>query len=316
MKQKKKILTIVIASLCVALVAVGAIFGVRTYLKNRISFTVNDTLPDGEGKKARVILLGGQSNASGCSNKVYLEQNVSGLEFDEYINGYNNVHINYFASGANESQGFVRCVVGQGEAGGYFGPELGLAQKLNEMYPDEEFFIIKYAWGGTNLYEQWLSPSSDGKTGKLYRAFVAFVEASMEYLVEKNYDVSIEGMCWMQGESDSFSTEDAGAYGEHLSNFIADLRKRFDKYADDDGIAFVDAYIADNPMYWVYCDIVNEQKRVVAEQSPMNVVVDTIAAGLSCSAEPPETPDMAHYDSLSEIKLGHMFAEAVAKFFD
>jgi hypothetical protein len=30
--------------------------------------------------------------------------------------------------------------------------------------------------------------------------------------------------------------------------------------------------------------------------------------------EPVESPDIPHYDSLSEIKLGHMFAEQLAAF--
>ena len=123
-------------------------------------------------------------------------------------------------------------------------------------------------------------------------------------------------MCWMQGESDSFSVENGVNYENHLTNFIGDIRKHFKSYLSKDGMAFVDAYIADNPMYWVYCDYVNESKKNVADSSPMNVVIDTIAHGLSCSEEPVGTVDMAHYDSLSEIKLGHLFAEEVAKFLD
>ena len=69
--------------------------------------------------------------------------------------------------------------------GGFFGPELGLAEKLHETYPEEQFFIIKYAWGGSNLYDQWLSPSSFGRTGEMYKAFVCFVQQSMEYLTKK-----------------------------------------------------------------------------------------------------------------------------------
>ena len=48
----------------------------------------------------------------------------------------------------------------------------------------------------------------------------------------------------------------------------------------------------------------------------MNVVVDTIAAGLICTEEPEGNPDIPHYDSLSEIKLGHLFAEHIAGFID
>ena len=92
------------------------------------------------------------------------------------------------------------------------------------------------------------------------------------------------------------------------------MRKKFSRYAAEQGIAFVDAHIAANPMYWVYYEGVNRGKDAVAAKSPINVVIDTNAAGLTCAGEPEETPDMAHYDSLSEIKLGHLFAEQLSAF--
>lgn len=313
MKKQKKIAVAVIAAVCAVLIGAGVIFAVAESKKT--VFTLNDYLPDGEGKKATVILLGGQSNASGCTHDEYLQKNVSAEKYAEYQSGYDNVYINYI-SGLKASDGFVKCATLQGEIDGGFGPELGLAEKLHEMYPDRTFFIIKCAWGGTNLFEQWLSPSSDGKTGDLYRKFTDFVEVNLKYLESKNYDIEVEAMCWMQGESDSFSVENGTDYAEHLTNFIGDIRGEFRRYAADDGIAFIDAYIADNPVYWVYCDLVNASKDTVAAASPMNTLIDTVSHGLSCSAEPAEAPDLAHYDSMSELKLGHLFAEEAAKFFD
>ncbi|MBE7078182.1 MAG: sialate O-acetylesterase [Clostridiales bacterium] len=309
----------IILSLVVALVALllgfACYFGAQHYLKNRIVFHIEDTLPDGEGKRAQVIILAGQSNASGCSRDEYLKKNVSSEKYAEYQKGYDNVYINYL-SGENRSEEFVKCAPLQGEIAGGFGPELGLAEKLNELYPDEMFFIVKCAWGGSNLFKQWLSPSSKGKTGELYRQFVTYVETSIQYLKSKNYEVKIESMCWMQGESDALSVESSERYGEHLNNLITDIRENFSEYASEDGIAFVDAYIAPNPMYWVYYEGVNRGKDEVAALSAMNVLVDTISAGLDCSKEPEGAPDIAHYDSLSEIKLGHLFAEETAAFLD
>ena len=313
MTNKKNIVIISAAALCAAAIGVAGFFVIRHYRANQFTFPVLDTLPDGKGKAATVILLGGQSNASGCSLDEYLKRNVSPEKYAEYQNGYDNVYINYL-SGANTSQGFVKCASMQGEVPGGFGPELGLAEKLSQMYPDRTFFIIKCAWGGTNLYDQWLSPSSKGKTGTLYKQFVAYVESSMEYLISKNYDVKIEGMCWMQGESDAFMVETAENYGEHLHNFIEDIRKEFSEYAAEDGIAFVDAYIAANPNFWVYYEGVNRGKLAVSQRSDKNVLVDTIAAGLDCSKEPEENPDVPHYDSMSQIKLGHLFAEQMGTF--
>ena len=314
MSKSKKIVITFLLTLFVAVVAVGVV-GIIHYNKNKISFTVGDTLPDGQGKAARIVILAGQSNASGCSLDEYLEKNVSEEKYAEYKNGYDNVYINYL-SGSNTSNGFVKCATLQGELAGGFGPELGLAEKMSEAYPDETIFIIKCAWGGTNLYSQWLSPSSNGKTGTLYKQFIAFVQSSLDYLTSKKYEVQIEGMCWMQGESDSFLVDTATAYEANLSNFVKDVRKKFSKYASSNGIAFVDAYIAALPSYWVEYELVNEAKERFAQTSDINVVIDTVSEGLTTSSEPEGTPDMAHYDSMSEIKLGYLFADNVMKFFD
>lgn len=311
--KKSKILILLIMLSAIALLTAGIL--ILCGGEEEITYTLNDTLPDGEGMTARIILLGGQSNASGCSRDDYLQQNVSAEKYAEYKNGYDNVYINY-CSGIKTSGGFVRCSTLQGEMDGCFGPELGIAERLHELYPDETFFIIKWAWGGTNLYDQWLSPTSFGKTGELYRHFVSFTDASIEYLESKNYNVKIEAMCWMQGESDSLSVDNATDYERHLSNFIKDVRRHYADYSSDDGIAFVDAYIADNPAFWVYCDLVNESKSAVADSSDINVVIDTVSAGLTCSEEPADNPDLAHYDSLSQIRLGNMFADELAKFLD
>ena len=144
-KMKKAAL---IAAACIAITALICVLCIALGSKNKTVYTVKDTLPDGNGKKATVILLAGQSNASGCSLDEYLKQNVTEEKYAEYQNGYDNVYINYL-SGLNTSQEFVKCKTLQGELAGAFGPELGLAEKLHEMYPDETFFIVKCAWGGT-----------------------------------------------------------------------------------------------------------------------------------------------------------------------
>ena len=315
-KTKKIIIATLIAIIMILPVALSLYFYVRLNVANGVSFTLEDTLPVVKGEKARVVLLAGQSNAAGCSWNEYLEKSVSAVKYTEYAEGYDNIYINYYSSGNNVSAGFVNAAVGQGETKDHFGPELGLAEKLHQARPDETIFIIKCAWGGTDLYSQWLSPSSEGKTGKLYIAFVKYVKQNMDYLLSKGYDAKIEAMCWMQGESDSFFTTTAADYESNLTNLIADVRSEFSAYASSDGIAFVDAYIADNPAYWVYCDLVNASKKAVADSSKINVVIDTNAHGLTCTKEPADSPDLAHYDALSEIKLGHLFAGQVVKFFD
>lgn len=315
MKKKTKILIyLAISVLCILIILSCALLYLRDD-NNGDTVKIEDTLPDGEGKEATVIILAGQSNASGASLDEYLRKNVTPEQYAEYEKGYSNVYINY-VSGPKTSDGFVKCSVRQGELDDGFGPELGIADRLNEIYPERTFFIIKCAFGGSNLYDEWLSPTSFGRTGKLYKTFVNFVNANLEYLESKNYNPKIEAMCWMQGESDSFSVDNSTDYERHLKSFIKDVRKEFKDYASDDGIGFVDALIADNPAYWVHFDLVNKAKMAVSDLSDMNSLIDTISLGLSCSEEPMEKPDLAHYDSLSEIKLGHLFADEAIKFFD
>ena len=101
---KKRIVTISIAALLAILLGVGAFFAIRAYQNRPWQFTVADTLPDGGGKKATVILLGGQSNAAGCSRDDYLQKNVTPEKYAEYAAGYDNVYINYYTTGTNESR--------------------------------------------------------------------------------------------------------------------------------------------------------------------------------------------------------------------
>ena len=266
MERIKKFIIALTLVLFLLSLSVG-IFSLAEHYKYISTTGLKDTLPCGYGKEATVILLAGQSNAAGCTRDEYLQKNVSQEKYAEYENGYDNVYINFFASGSNQSDAFVKCKVRQGEGygNGFFGPELGLAEKLNELYPDRTFFIIKYAWGGTNLYEQWLSPSAGKSVGPLYQSFIEYVKTSVKYLQAKDYKVNVEGMCWMQGESDSLEEQNALAYEKNLRCFINDIRAQFFNYASDDGIAFVDAYIADS-FFWKYYVQINQAKQNLPQQ--------------------------------------------------
>lgn len=274
-------------------------------------FFIRDTLEKGNGQKVKVILLNGQSNAEGVARVSYLKKNVSEEDFLRYSQGYDNVMINYVNNNGEASSGgaFVHLSAEEGCKAEFFGPELGMADALSKAFPDETIYIVKYAWGGSNLHTQWLPPSSEGKTGELYEAFVKFTRSCLEYLKRKNYDPEICAMCWMQGESDA-SEPAASAYGKRSADFIRDVRKEFFDYASDKGILFVDAGISDSP-YWRLYEKINNAKKKNASEAENYVFLDTIAAGLEYRKEPIEQSDLAHYDSTSAIKLGEMFANAI-----
>ena len=124
-------------------------------------FPEPQSLDAGENKRVKVILLLGQSNATGSSITAYLKDNISPEQFARYEQGYESVLINYCLDDHNATSDgqFVPVDLTCGATTGFFGPEVGMAERLSALYPDREFFIVKCATGGTSLWRDWLSPS-------------------------------------------------------------------------------------------------------------------------------------------------------------
>ena len=316
--KRNKLMTALAAFLLVAVIlsAVTNYLVANQELTSVIqSFQTLDSLPDGQGQKVKVILLNGQSNASGVGSVHYLEEKSQSTDYARFEDGYDNVMINFFSENGNySSQGeFVKAKVGQGCAPDYIGPELGLADSLSQVFADELVIILKYTWGGSNLHTQWRAPSMPGPTGDLYTAFINFTSAHMNYLLDKNYDASIGAMCWMQGESDAYLPY-ANDYKDGLSGFVTDIRADLGVFSGDDGIHFIDAGIYDSPLV-DQCEMINQAKRHVAALSSKNHYFDTIEAGLEYDKEPADNPDLAHFDALSTLELGRLFANEISSIY-
>ena len=278
-------------------------------LNMNAEYRLSTKLPRGNGQQAKVILLLGQSNASGSSIVSYLEKNSAPADFARYSAGFPSVLINYCIDDHNAcSEGeFGKVDLTCGAANGFFGPEVGMADGLSSAYPDETAFILKYTMSGYSLHHHWLSA---GQRGSIYHAFLPFVTENMEHLSRLGYDVRIGAICWMQGESDTTEFK-ADRYFRNQQAFVSYLREDLAAYAEDGGIYFIDAGISSSP----YCEpgypTVNEAKRQFAELSPLNLYFSTIDAGLTTVSEPEGDPDWGHYDALCELRLGQIFAEHV-----
>ena len=265
------------------------------------NFSVKDTLSEGNNEKIRVIILYGQSNATGCTNNIYLQEKAPDV-YEKASNGIDGIYINHFCeNGGNFSNNeFVICSLGEGATKNHFGPEIGIALSYQEA--GLNCFIIKYSWGGSILDNQWMN----GKYGRgeMYEAAINFTKASLNYLISKGYDYEIDGICWMQGESDANPTL-SKRYYTNTKNFVKFLRRDLSYYQKT--IDFIDAGISDSP-YWTQHERVNNAKLKFSNEDEHNYYFDTIDAGLHYNQEPVEGPDMAHYDSESEILLGKLFA--------
>ncbi len=250
-----------------------------------------ETLTKGNNEEVDVYLLLGQSNASGYTKSSYLKEK----SLDTYTlasKGFSNVYINSCVEGRLNTKGFVNVTLGQGTNKKCFGPEVGISMVLQET--SKKSMIIKYSYGGTNLYHDWNINEDDN----LFSKMISFVNESLNHLKKKGYSPKVVSAFFMQGESDAF--DHASEYENHLTLLIENIRK---EYGD---IFFVDALISDSSV-WKNYKIINEAKKKVALQSDKNLLVDTLSHQLSYQTEPTDKVDLCHYDSLGMVELGKLF---------
>ena len=270
------------------------------------NFEINDCLNDGNNQKAKVIVLLGQSNASGCTYNNYLEMNTSKEEYERYQNGFDNVLINYSIDNRSYTTNgeFKKVDLTCGVKEGRFGPELGMSDVLSKEFKDETIFILKFTMSGYSLNHHWLN---NYEKFDIYNACLIFLETYLDYLISKNYDINLDAICFMQGESDTTEYK-ASRYYNNLIKFTNYLRSDLDKYNDDE-IYFIDAGISDSPYCLPSYPDINKAKEDFSKLSPYNIYFPTIENGLTTMNEPYENPDLGHYDSLSMIRLGELFGE-------
>ncbi|MGM9631756.1 MAG: sialate O-acetylesterase [Eubacteriales bacterium] len=287
---------------------------VITDLNMNTDFQITDTLPNGEGAPLKVVLLLGQSNATGCSINAYLKENIGDERYSVYENGFDNVLINYCIDDHNNSSDgeFVKVDLTCGACEGFFGPEVGMAEVLSRAYPDEKVIILKYTMSGYSLNYHWLCKF---QRGSIYKAFKIFVDTYMEYLISKNYDAKIGAVCWMQGESDTTEYK-ASRYYDNQVLFASYIREDFAKYAEDGGIYFIDAGISNSPYCLPSYPEINEAKERFSALSELNIYFSTIDLGFTIHKEPEGDPDWGHYDSLCELELGHVFGEKIIESYE
>ena len=277
--------------------------------------------PEKELTPVDVVLISGQSNAVGCTQSECIAASIGIEEAAIYKKGYPTIQISYDcwtkdwpAGGGttyysqNKSTGFVKVALGQGNSGKTFGPEIGIAEAMHEKYANK-LFLIKYACGASNLRDDWMD-----ETTPMYSRFINYVRAQMSLLVEQGYAPTIKAFCWMQGEGDAYPGYYL-VYQKNLRTFVTNVRNDLKDLAGNKEIPFIDAGISDAET-WQYYREINEAKAEFAKESEYNFFIDTIAAGMHTDQEPFFDVDINHYDSESEILLGHLFAEVFEQFLE
>jgi len=173
---------------------------------------------DSDITRVHVILLGGQSNAVGYGVKADLPKSPINFQGPQLtVDLYDRLYTDLSPRKVDPS----------------FGSEItlghSLAKSLTADTP-ERIAIVKYAVGGTNLYEQWKA-GGDATTagdGPLYQDFQVNAAEGLTALAAAYPGASIEivAMLWIQGEADA----NRGYHEEYegnLTTFIADIRETY-----------------------------------------------------------------------------------------
>ena len=111
----------------------------------------------------------------------------------------------------------------------HFGPELQFGHVIGD-HLDNQVLLIKTAWGGKSLYQDFRPPSSGGKVGPYYTRMLQEVREALADIKKHfpDYDgrgYELAGFVWLQGWNDMCTPPAVPEYEQNLVNLIKDLRK-------------------------------------------------------------------------------------------
>lgn len=223
----------------------------------------------------RVFLLGGQSNMAGFGT---LAADLPA----PYSETQPEVRIwNFLANDwADLEPGY----------GSEFGPELSFGALLGAQDPSRTVYLIKHAVNGTSLYEDW-KPGS----GFQWSLFRSVALSALSNLNDAGVDYRVEGMLWMQGESDALEGQGA-AYEANLRAFIEAVRSLSGEVQLPFVLGRIAVFFGDEPNNTA----VRAAQVEVAETTPGVSWFDTDDLKLV---------NFGHYDTAGQVELGKRFAD-------
>lgn len=122
-----------------------------------------------------------------------------------------------------------KLTVGYGAGPDCIGPELGFGQVVGNAY-EEPVLLIKLAWGGKSLAQDFRPPSAGGKVGPFYQEIVTRTKAVLADLKTQFPELAdrpreLAGFGWHQGWNDRINPAFVAEYGSNLRHLIRDLRR-------------------------------------------------------------------------------------------
>jgi hypothetical protein len=246
--------------------------------------------------RLRIILLGGQSNGDGRASTSELPTNLQSPQED----------VDFFYRVEGGIATLTKLTPGLSETSG-FGPAITLGRKMADLLAGEtntRVAIIKYANGGTTLHTSWKAGGDNTITGDGvdYVLFQQTVSPGLTALADAypNATLDLQGMVWMQGESDATTHDNATNYQANLTTFIADIRSTFG--AD---LPFIIGRLSSGQTgSGSYLTELRASQDAVAAADPRTGIIDTDAFELK--------GDNLHFTGNGQQSMGEAFAREIA----
>lgn len=175
-------------------------------------------LPAQAADPVKVFLFAGQSNMEGADTDPGEVSNFP--PYREVFEPLKDVRYSY-QTGANHRSGSWTTLQAVADD---FGPEITFARFFRQR-SEAPLALIKDAWGGTTLINDWAPNGGDEKSKKLYSRFLTHIRERLAELEKEGVPYQIEALMWHQGENDMFHREGKHQYEKNLRHFIASLRR-------------------------------------------------------------------------------------------
>ena len=249
-------------------------------------------------KPIDVILIGGQSNAVGCTNIDTLDVCLRDFVYPTvslYEEG------NFAPYYLNKIMKGIKC--GMGHSATQMGIEYGIANRLSHA-TDKEIGLIRYAYGGTTLFLQWQTeyekePCVLDDKGYCYHNFIKTVQNGLQSYRDNGYEPVIKGMAWMQGETDANSEEMATVYETNMKTLFAKIRETLALPT----LKIIVGEIATQKEYAPYSDEIRRIQKKVCDEDSHCVFLST--------KDIPIGADGFHFDGNEDFILGKRFGDYI-----
>lgn len=280
-----------------------------------ISVSIADN--DYYGKRVKVFLIGGQSNAAGSGlNTEYpavYQSPQTDVEFwvGGRLPGDNVPDYNAWDRPADTAFRLLQLGSGNYQAGTHSGFEMSLGRALKEALPYDNIAIVKYGMSGSALMRglrssdgagDWDSgppawSPGEGFNGVRYHVFkTSAVLPALQAIVDRGDMPEIAGMFWMQGETDAGNLTAANTYEASLNKLIDTVRADF----STPEMRFIIGRI--RTVMGTYNATVRTAMLNVAASDPLTEWIDT--------DDLPVNADNVHYSAAGLVELGERFADA------